>query len=157
MTTPDAGPSIDLATALRDWLRAGPDTAGGLVDLTDRAGYGADIYWPRIPGGEVPMPKRAVAFRVAGGTQSRSLRTGRARVEFRCYGQDEEEAERVQRALYDRLHGARNLRIPQGDGLAGILGAWRDVPGQPQQDPGTGWQYSYALYSITYALTPLAG
>lgn len=156
MTTPDAAPSVDLATALRAWLRAGPNEPGTLVELTHRAGYGADIYWPGIPEG-TPMPKRALAFRITGGPQERSLRTGRARIETRGYGPDEEQALRVQRALYDRLHGARNIRIPQNDGYVGILGAWRDSDPSPLQDPASGWHYSYALYTITYAATPLAG
>jgi hypothetical protein len=156
MTTPNADPSVDLATALRTWLRGGPNEPGTLVALTYRAGYGADIYWPGIPAGRDPTTG-ALAFRITGGPQERSIRVGRARVETRGYAGDDEEALRIQRALYDRLHGARNLRIPQGDGFVGILGAWRESDPSPLIDPASGWHYSYALYTITYAATPLAG
>jgi hypothetical protein len=153
---PTAARSVDLASALRIWLRAGPTGPDDLAGLTHRAGYGADIYWPVIPGG-TPMPKHALAFRVTGGPQTRSTRIGRARVETRGYGTDEEQALRVQRALYDRLHGATTIRIPQGGGYVGILGAWRETDPAPNRDPATGWHFSYALYTITYATTPLAG
>jgi hypothetical protein len=155
MSTPDARPSVDLPAALRIWLRTGPTGPGTLATLTDGED-GPDIYYPGIPGG-TPMPKRALAYRITGGPQERSLRTGRARIETRGYGETEDDALAVQRALYDRLHGARNIRIPQGDGFVGILGAWRESEPAPLTDPASGWQYSYALYTIHYAATPLAG
>lgn len=133
---------IDVHSALRTFLIA----ASPLRTL-----LGGDfVYWPELPAGVSGATKR-IAFRVNGGLTSDGLRMQGARVNFRCYGESSYEAMRVYRALYDRLHDTQNF-IVEGVGFHGAL---EQVPGQPLEDPGTGWRFVFAVYSVDVATVPV--
>ena len=129
---------IDAHSALRTFLLADSP----LIALLG----GNHVYWPELPAGVSGNAKRVV-FRFNGGLTDPYLRAQQARVNFRCYGSSSFEAMRVYRALYDALHGQQNF-IVSG---VGFHGAVEDVPGAPLQDPGTGWHYIFAVYTVTVA------
>lgn len=134
---------IDAHDALRDYLIA----ASPLRTL-----LGGDyVYVPEIPGGDVTMPRKAIAFRFNGGLTFPTIRAQDARVNFRCYGATYLEAGSVYRALYDRLHDRQNFIV----GDVGFHGAIEEVPGVPLEDPGTRWPYFFAVYSIRVATIPV--
>lgn len=130
-----------------------------LATLVTEAGAnparGPDIYSPRIPGEYVPMPRAAIAFRITGGPTQRSVRTSRPRIEFRCYGADQDEADAVDRALYARLHGLTNQLVPTPDGVAGLLGFHQSVAGAPLEDPATGWPFVFSVWDLLHATQPV--
>lgn len=146
---------IDVQTATR-LLLLRPSAFATLVTETGaNPARGPDVYWPRIPGQYVPMPRKALAFRVTGGPMGRSVRIGRPRLECRSYGADEDEAGTVDRALYDRLHGLTNQLVATPDGTAGLLGFHQTVAGAPLEDPDTGWPFFFSVWEVTYATQPI--
>lgn len=113
---------------------------------------GALIYYPRIPGG-VSMPRKAIAFRVDGGPPlAGSIRATRYRVEFRCFGEDDDEAMKVERALKARSWALRNRLRATAGGTGGLLGFRQDVAARPGlEDPETGWRFVLTTYGATIA------
>jgi hypothetical protein len=146
---------IDVMTATRLVLLRPSALATLVTEVGATPDRGPDIYHPRIPGEYVPMPRQAIAFRVTGGPMSRSVRIGRARLEFRSYGADEDEASAVDRALYDRLHGLTNQLVSTPDGTAGLLGFYQSVAGAPLEDPATGWPFFFSVWECTHATQPV--
>lgn len=153
----------DPQAAVRAVLRAPTTATAGLTDYGPTVvkpngdPRGPLVYYPRIPGG-VPMPRKAVAFRFDGGNARRGVRITRARVEFRCFGEDDDEAAKVERALYADLHGLTNRLAATPGGLAGLLGFYQDVAARPGlSDPETGWPFVLTIYGVTFANDALFG
>lgn len=134
---------IDAHSALRTYLIA----ASPLRTLLG----GTYVYWPELPSSRAGDLK-SVVFRFSGGTSSPYLPTQEARVNFRCYGATHVEAMTVYRALYDRLHAIQNVIV----GDVGLYGAEEDVPGEPLEDPSTGWPFVFTVYTIRVATVPVA-
>ena len=134
---------IDAHSALRTHLIA----ASPLRTL-----LGGDyVYWPEIPA-NVSMPRKAISFRFGGGLTSLYLRAQSARLTVRCWGSSSYEAMTVYRALYDRLHDSQNFIV----GDVGFHGAFESVPGEPLEDPDTGWPFVFAVYDVTVATVSVA-
>lgn len=133
---------IDAHTALRTYLIA----ASPLRSLLG----GNYVYWPELPSSRAGNLK-SVVFRGGGGFTYPTLRAQNVRVTFRCYGESSFEAMRVYRALYDRLHDQQNFIV----GDVGFHGATEDVPGEPLEDPDTGWQFIHTVYTIRVATVPI--
>ena len=134
---------IDAHSALRTRLIA----ASALRTL-----LGGDyVYWPEIPS-NVTMPRKAIAFRFTGGSTEPYLRAQQVRVAFRCYGSSHVEAMSVYRALYDRLHDTQNFIV----GDVGFHGASESVPGEPLEEPDTGWPFVFAIYDLWVATVSVA-
>lgn len=116
------------------------------------APVGARIFYPRIPAG-IAMPQKALAFRFDGGTPlAQSVRTTRHRVEVRCFGEDDDEAAKVERALKARSWDLRNRLRATAGGTGGLLGFRQDVAARPGlEDPDTGWRFVLTTYSATIA------
>lgn len=134
---------IDVHSALLTFLRAPSD-------LRTLLG-GNYVYWPEIPANS-GMPRKAIAFRISGGVTSEYLPEQAARVTFRCYGASAYDAMTVYRALYDRLHGLQNFIV----GTVGFHGAEEDVPGEPLEDPATGWHFAFTVYTLRVATVPVS-
>ena len=143
---------------LRRLLR---EPGSALAELTTTAGenkpggggpVGARIYYPRIPAG-VSMPRKAVAFRFDGGTpMPGTVRATRWRVEFRLYGENDDEAMKVERALRARSWALRNTLRATAGGTAGLLGFRQDGAARPGlEDPDTGWRFVLTTYGATIA------
>ena len=133
---------IDVQSALRTHLIA-PSALRTLLG-------GNYVYWPELPSTRAGNLK-SVVFRVGGGLTSPYLPFQQARVNFRCYGESHFEATRVYRALYDRLHGIQNVIV----GDVGFHGAEEDTPGEPLEDPSTGWPFVFTVYTIRVATVPV--
>jgi hypothetical protein len=111
------------------------------------------VYWPELPANlSSSMPRKAISFRIAGGSTSPYLRSQRARLTVRCWGESAYEAMRVYRALYDRLHDSQNFIV----GDVGFHGAFESVPGEPLEDPDTGWPFVFAVYDLWLATVSVA-
>lgn len=137
---------IDVHDALRAYLIA----ASPLRTL-----LGGDfVFVPEVPASftGLTMPDKAISFRVTGGLSGKYLKTQSARVAFRCWGTTSDEARDVYAALYDRLNGQQGLVV----GSVAIHGADEDVPGEPLEDPGTGWPFIHTVYTVTLSTTPVA-
>ena len=117
---------------------------------------GAQIYTPRIPAG-VGMPTKALAFRLDGGVPVRgTVRATRYRVECRNYGEDDDEAMKVERALRARSWDLRNRLRATAGGTGGLLGFRLDVAARPGlEDPDTGWRFVLVTYGATIADTAI--
>lgn len=113
---------------------------------------GALIFYPRIPGG-IAMARKALAFRLDGGTPAAgTVRATRYRTEFRCFGEDDDEAMKVERALKVRSWTLRNRLRATAGGTAGLLGFRQDVAARPGlEDPDTGWRFVLTTYGATIA------
>jgi len=134
---------IDVPTALVIHLR---DTS----PLRTLLG-GNYVYTPELPETRAGNLK-SVVFETSGGLTYSPLRAQTLRVTFRCYGESHYEANRVYRALYDRLHDRQNFIV----GDVGFYGTDEEVPGTPLEDPGTGWPFFVTVYSIKVATIPVA-
>lgn len=133
---------IDAHGALLTYLRAPSD-------LRTLLG-GNYVYWPSVPS-DIGMPRKAISFRMSGGSSDENLPVQTPRVTFRCWAESHYEAMRVYRALHDRLHGIQNVIV----GDVGIYGAEEDVPGEPLQDRDTTWPFAHCLYTMTFATVAL--
>ena len=134
---------IDAHSALRTHL---------LVASPLKTLLGGDyVYWPEVPS-NVTLPRKAISFRFGGGLTLLGLRAQDARVTFKCWGTSAFGAMEVYRALYDRLHDQQNFIV----GNVGIHGAYEDVPGEPLEDPKTGYLYVHTVYTLTVATVPVA-
>ena len=109
------------------------------------------VYWPEIPA-NVTMPRKAVSFRITGGQSEPYLYAQRTRVTFRCWGETSFKAMEVYRALYDRLHLSANFIV----GGVGFHGAMEDVPGEPLEDPDTGWPFIHTVWTVVVATAAVA-
>ena len=135
---------IDAHTALRLHLLE-PSTLRTLLG-------GPYVYWPELPAGVSGATKR-VAFRFNGGSADELLPLHRYTVNFRCYGASSYEAGQVYRALHDRLIRDGNRIVvdtfPNPDERVGFYNFSESTPGQPLQDPGTGWHYFFSVWTVT--------
>lgn len=129
---------IDAHSALRTYLIA----ASPLRTLLG----GTYVYWPELPSTRAGDLK-SVVFRISGGASSPYLPFQQARVAFRCYGESHVNAMSVYRALYDRLHAVQNVIV----GDVGFYGAEEDTPGEPLEDPSTGWPFVFTVYTLRVA------
>lgn len=102
---------------------------------------GARIYAGRDvpPPGYKPGDGPAVCFKVRGGRIDDSEALIKSSVQFKCYGQDELQAERVYRTLFDSLHV---------HGHATIRWAFLEVLGQPMTEPQTGWFINLSFFQV---------
>ena len=134
---------IDVDTALRLHLLEPSD-------LRTLLG-GPYVYWPEIPS-SVTMPRKAVVFRLNGGSADDVLPIHRPTVNFRCFGTTAYEANQVYRALHDRLVRSGNFTVTDTfDSNAKVaFYNWSEItPGQPLEDPATGWPFRFTVWSPT--------
>jgi len=112
------------------------------------------VFVPEIPGSftGLQMPEKAISFRISGGRSLPYNKTQQARAVFRCWGTTSDEARDVYAALYDRLNGQQGLVV----GGVAIHGADEDVPGEPLEDPDTGWPFIHTVYTVTLSTTAVA-
>lgn len=136
---------IDAHSALRTHLIAASDL---------RTLLGGDyVYWPELPANlSDDMPRKAISFRFGGGASNQYLRAQRVRLTLRCWGESSYEAMRVYRALYDRLHDSQGFIV----GDVGFHGVNESVPGEPLEDPDTGWPFVFAIYDVWVATVSVA-
>jgi hypothetical protein len=137
---------IDAHDALRAYLIA----ASPLRTLLG----GNFVFVPEVPASftGLTMPDKAISFRISGGQSLPYNKTQRARAVFRCWGTTSEEARDVYAALYDRLNGQQGLVV----GNVAIHGADESVPGEPLEDPDTGWPFIHTVYTVTLSTTAVA-
>lgn len=142
---------IDAHSALRLYLL---ETS----DLRTLLG-GPYVYWPELPAGVSGATKRVV-FRFNGGSADDQLPIHRYTVNFRCYGESHYEAFRVYRALHDRLVRVNNLIVTDTfdtpDSRVAFYNFMETTPGQPLQDPGTFWFYTFSVWQATTSTLALA-
>jgi hypothetical protein len=112
------------------------------------------VFAPEVPATftGLTMPEKAISFRVTGGLSNPYAKTQSARVTFRCWGTTSDEARDVYAALYDRLNGQQGLVV----GSVAIHGADEDSPGEPLEDPDTGWPFIHTVYTVTLSTTSVA-
>ncbi len=137
---------IDAHDALRSFL---------IADSPLRTLLGGDfVFVPEVPGNftGLQMPEKAISFRFTGGLSGQYNKTQRARAVFRCWGTTSDEARDVYAALYDRLNGQQGLVV----GNVAIHGADEDIPGEPLEDPDTGWPFIHTVYTVTLSTTAVA-
>ena len=134
---------IDASTALRLHL---------LEPSTLRTALGGPyVYWPELPAGVSGATKRVV-FRFNGGSAEDTLPIHRYTVNFRCYGDSAYEAFELYRLLHDRLVRQDNLIVTDtfnGNARTAFYNFRESTPGQPLQDPGTGWHYTFTVWTAT--------
>lgn len=112
---------------------------------------GPYVYWPELPEGVSGNAKR-ITFRINGGSSNNDLPIHRTVVNFRCYGSSAYEAMQVYRALHDRLVRTDNLIVTDtfnGNARTGFYNITETTPGQPLQDPSTGWHYVFSMWTLT--------
>ena len=112
---------------------------------------GPYVYWPELPAGRSGASKN-VTFRINGGSASNDVPIHRAVVNFRCYGSSAYEAMQVYRALHDRLVRTDNLIVTDtynSDARTAFYNITETTPGQPLQDPPTGWHYVFSVWTLT--------
>jgi hypothetical protein len=112
------------------------------------------VFTPEVPATYtgLTMPDKAISFRITGGLSHPYNKTQSARVAFRCWGTTSDEARDVYAALYDRLNGQQGLVV----GSVAIHGADEDSPGEPLEDPDTGWPFIHTVYTVTLSTTSVA-
>lgn len=119
---------------------------------------GPYVYWPELPAGTSGAGKRVV-FRFNGGSADEYLPVHRYTVNFRCYGASAYEAFTVYRELHDRLVRTGPFIVtdtnPTPDEYVAFYNVREVTPGQPLQDPGTNWFYTFSVWSATVATTPV--
>ncbi len=142
---------IDAQTALRLYLL---ETSPLLTLLG-----GPYVYWPELPAGVSGATKRVV-FRFNGGSADDDLPVHRYTINFRCYGATAYESFQVYRALHDQLVRQNNLIVTDTfatpDERVGFYNFTEVTPGQPLQDPGTNWFYTFAVWNATTATLAIA-
>ncbi len=135
---------IDTSTALRLHLLE-PSALRTLLG-------GPYVYWPELPDGVSGAAKR-ITFRINGGSADNRIPLHRTVVNFRCYGSTAYEAMQVYRALHDRLVRTDNLIVTDTfadpDERVAFYNITETTPGQPLQDPPTGWHYVFAVWTLT--------
>lgn len=117
---------------------------------------GPYVYWPELPAGVNGAAKR-VAFRFNGGSADDYLPISRPTINFRCYGVSAYEAYSVYRELHDRLVRTGPFIVtdtnPTPDEYVAFYNMIEVTPGQPLQDPGTDWFYTFSVWQATVATT----
>lgn len=117
---------------------------------------GPYVYWPELPAGTSGATKRIV-FRFNGGSAEETLPLHRYTVNFRCYGASAYEAFQVYRELHDRLVRTGPLIVTDTfanpDEYVAFYNFSESTPGQPLQDPGTNWFYTFSVWTATVATT----
>lgn len=117
---------------------------------------GPYVYWPELPAGTSGAGKRVV-FRMNGGSAEDTLPIHRPTINFRCYGVTAYEAKQVYRELHDRLVRTGPFIVTDTfsnpDEYVAFYNVREVTPGQPLQDPGTGWFYSFSVWTATVATT----
>jgi hypothetical protein len=120
---------------------------------------GPYVYWPELPAGTSGATKRVV-FRFNGGSADDQLPIHRAVVNFRCYGATAYEAMSVYRELHDRLVRDKNRIITDTfatpDEYVAFYNFSEITPGQPLQDLGSGWHYTFSVWQVTVSTLPVA-
>lgn len=127
---------------------------------------GVHVYWPELPAGVSGAGNRVV-FRFNGGSAEDTLPIHRYTVNFRCYGINATTGKstaydsfRVYRALHDRLVRTGNVIVtdtfPTPDDRVAFYNFAEITPGQPLQDPVTGWFYTFSVWQATVATTAVA-
>jgi hypothetical protein len=141
---------IDAQSALRLYLLAPSD-------LRTLLG-GPYVYWPELPAGVSGAAKR-IAFRFNGGSADDNLPVHRYTVNFRCYGLTAYEAFQVYRELHDRMVRVNNRIVTDTfstpDEEVAFYNMREVTPGQPLQDPQTNWFFTFSVWSLTTATTPV--
>lgn len=123
---------------------------------------GPYVYWPELPGGSGGRSGalKSVVFRFNGGSADDQLPTHDPTINFRCYGATAYEAYSVYRELHDRLVRVKNVIVtdtfPNPDERVAFYRFYEITPGQPLQDPGTGWNYCFSVWGAKVATTALA-
>jgi hypothetical protein len=139
---------IDAQTALRLHLLE----ASALRTLLG----GPYVYWPELPAGTSGAAKRVV-FRFNGGSADDQLPVHDPTINFRCYGSTAYEAYQVYRALHDRLVRTKNFIVTDTfatpDEYVAFYRMAEVTPGQPLQDPGTDWFYTFSVWTAMVAST----
>jgi hypothetical protein len=81
-------------------------------------------------------------------------------VNFRCYGATAYEAMSVYRELHDRLVRDKNRIITDTfatpDEYVAFYNFSEITPGQPLQDLGSGWHYTFSVWQVTVSTLPVA-
>lgn len=117
---------------------------------------GPYVYWPELPAGTSGAAKRIV-FRFNGGSADDQVPIHRPTINFRCYGSSAYEAYQVYRELHDRLVRTKNFIVTETfstpDEYVAFYRMAEITPGQPLQDPGTGWHYTFSVWQATVATT----
>jgi hypothetical protein len=117
---------------------------------------GVHVYWPELPAGTSGAAKRVV-FRFNGGSAEDTLPIHRYTINFRCYGASAYEAFTVYRALHDRLVRTGPVIVTDTfsnpDEEVAFYNFAEITPGQPLQDPGTNWFYTFSVWQATVATT----
>ena len=128
---------------------------------------GPYVYWPELPAGTSggpAMPRNVVVFRFNGGSADDSLPIHRYTINFRCYGVKASDGSstaydsyRVYRELHDRLVRTGPFIVtdtyPTPDEYVAFYNVAEVTPGQPLADPGTGWHYTFSVWTATVATT----
>ena len=112
---------------------------------------GPYVYWPELPATVSGATKRVV-FRFNGGSADDDIPLHRYTVNFRCYGESAYEAFELYRLLHDRLVRTDNLIVTDtfnGSARTGFYNVTEVTPGQPLQDPPTGWHYTFSVWTLT--------
>lgn len=119
---------------------------------------GPYVYWPELPAGTSGAGKRVV-FRFNGGSADEQLPIHRYTVNFRCYGVTAYESFTVYRELHDRLVRQKNRIVTDTyatpDEEVAFYNFSESTPGQPLQDPGTNWFYTFTVWTLTAATLPV--
>ena len=118
---------------------------------------GPYIYWPELPAGVSGAAKR-ITFRFNGGSADNDLPIHRNTVNFRCYGATAYEAKQLNRALHDRLVRTGNVIVVDtfdSNSRVGFYNFTEVTPGQPVQDPPTGWFYRFSVWTVTVSTLPI--
>lgn len=117
---------------------------------------GPYVYWPELPATVSGATKRVV-FRFNGGSADDQLPLHEPTINFRCYGVTAYEAYQVYRALHDRLVRTKNFIVTDTfanpDEYVAFYRMAEVTPGQPLQDPGTNWFYTFSVWTATVAST----
>ena len=144
---------IDAQTALRLYLLE-PSTLRTLLG-------GPYVYWPEIPANPgFTMPRKAISFRLNGGSADDDLPIQRPSVNFKLWGGTHYEAMQVYRALNDRLGRKGNLIVVDtfsdpDERVAFYNLRELSAPNTGLEDPGTGWPYVFATWSPTVSTLPI--
>lgn len=118
---------------------------------------GPHVFWPELPAGTSGAAKRVV-FRGNGGSADNELPMHRYTFNFRTYGSTSYEAGQVYRALHDRLVRTGNLIVVDTfdtNRRVGFYNFMEVTPGQPLQDPPTGWFYFFSVWTVTVSTLPI--
>jgi hypothetical protein len=78
------------------------------------------------------------------------------RVNFRCYGESAQLAERVYMHLHARLHGTHMEPVTVGAERIAFYRIGEDVSPAHLEEPDTGWPYVFVVYGLTVSTMAVA-